>query len=766
MSESISISNIFDISHDAIIVSNENQLIAHFNHSAELIFLYKAPEVIGKPLDILFPAIDATVPEKRPVHHQKEKSGTGSINEESEMFGKRKNGEIFPCEGSFSKTTYKGKQLFTTVLRDITERKRAEKTISESETRYRRLFESAKDGILILNAETGMIVDVNPFLINLLGYSKEQFIEKEIWNIGFFKDIVANHEKFIELQQNEYVRYDNLPLETNDGIKINVEFVSNVYLVDKQKVIQCNIRDITIRKRAEKALEKNNRRLELAMKVANMAWWEMDIKTGQVIFEKHKAEMLGFSVDKFHHYSDFVDLLHPDDKPQAMQAMRDHFSGKTNKYEMEYRIMSESGNYIWFYDIGSVINRDDQGNPINVAGLVIDISKRKQVEQELIKAKEKAEESDLLKTAFLQNMSHEIRTPLNGIIGFTDLLSEGNVSKKELKLFTALIHSSSDRLIEIVNNVLDISSIQTHQVKLEQKTFLIHSVFTRIQNQYAELASTKNIGLICHNQNDKITSIVSDEAKLRQVLSNLINNSIKFTKSGKIEYGFEVHDESVQFFVKDTGIGIPPDKIGTIFDVFVQVEQSMTKNYEGAGLGLAISKGLVLLLGGSIMIESEIGKGTTIYFTIPVNVPTTKKAAASKRTGFPVKKGNVKILIAEDDWVSFLYLSRVLAQPEITIIHALNGLEAVEIVEKTEDVDLILMDIRMPVMDGIEAITQIKKIRPDLPIIVQTAYAFGEEKRRALEIGCDEYVEKSYKAEKIRALISKYLDFSLQPMEK
>jgi len=464
MSESISISNIFDISHDAIIVSNENQLIAHFNHSAELIFLYKAPEVIGKPLDILFPAIDATVPEKRPVHHQKEKSGTGSINEESEMFGKRKNGEIFPCEGSFSKTTYKGKQLFTTVLRDITERKRAEKTISESETRYRRLFESAKDGILILNAETGMIVDVNPFLINLLGYSKEQFIEKEIWNIGFFKDIVANHEKFIELQQNEYVRYDNLPLETNDGIKINVEFVSNVYLVDKQKVIQCNIRDITIRKRAEKALEKNNRRLELAMKVANMAWWEMDIKTGQVIFEKHKAEMLGFSVDKFHHYSDFVDLLHPDDKPQAMQAMRDHFSGKTNKYEMEYRIMSESGNYIWFYDIGSVINRDDQGNPINVAGLVIDISKRKQVEQELIKAKEKAEESDLLKTAFLQNMSHEIRTPLNGIIGFTDLLSEGNVSKKELKLFTALIHSSSDRLIEIVNNVLDISSIQTHQV--------------------------------------------------------------------------------------------------------------------------------------------------------------------------------------------------------------------------------------------------------------------------------------------------------------
>jgi hypothetical protein len=442
--------------------------------------------------------------------------------------------------------------------------------------------------------------------------------------------------------------------------------------------------------------------------------------------------------------------------------MRDHLSGKSDKYETEYRIISESGNYTWLYDIGNIINRDDQGNPINVSGLVIDISKRKLAEQELIKAKENAEESDRLKTAFLQNMSHEIRTPLNGIIGFTDLLAEGNISKKEMKVFSNLIHTSSDRLIEIVNNVLDISSIQTHQVKIEQKPILIHTVFTDIQNRFSPLAKTKNISLTCHNQNDETTTIFTDEAKLTQILSNLINNSIKFTKSGKIEYGFEVHDDFLQFYVKDTGIGIPVDKRDKLFDIFIQVEQSMTKNYEGAGLGLAISKGLVLLLGGSIRLQSEIGKGTTIYFNIPINTMISTIETGLKQTELPAKKAFGKILIAEDDWVSFLYLSRVLAQPGISIIHALNGLEAVEIVEKINDLDLILLDIRMPVMDGIEAITQIKKIRPDVPIIVQTAYAFGEEKRRVLEIGCDEYLEKPYKAEKIIKLVSKYLDFSLQ----
>ncbi len=349
-----------------------------------------------------------------------------------------------------------------------------------------------------------MIRDVNPFLIELLDYSKEQFLEKEIWEIGFLKDIVANHDKFIELQQNEYVRYENLPLETANGRKINVEFVSNVYIVDKKKVIQCNIRDITKRKKLEQTLieseEKfrsyienatdgvfiidntgryvetnkaacsilgysvdeilklsisdlcadesledglahfkqltetgmassdllhkhkdgskrwltinavklseslflgfakditerkhfqelestNNQRLELAMRSANMAWWEMDITTGNVNFDKRKAEMLGYHPDDFKHYKDFMALVHPDDNEKAMDAMRKHLEGKVDKYEVEYRIKTNAGNYKWFYDIGSVVKHDDKRLPSYIVGLVIDINDRKQAEVNLI----------------------------------------------------------------------------------------------------------------------------------------------------------------------------------------------------------------------------------------------------------------------------------------------------------------------------------------------------------------------------------------------
>ncbi len=249
----------------------------------------------------------------------------------------------------------------------------------DSETRYRRLFETAKDGILILDADSGKIVDVNPFLIDLLGYSEEQFTGKEIWEIGLFKDIAANKEKFLELQQKGFARYEDLPLETAEGKKINVEFVSNVYSAGGKKVIQCNIRDITARKLFEETLHENNQRLELVMKAANMAWWNMDIKTGNVTFEKLK-EMLGYPPEKFIHNTDFTALLHPDDYDKAMDAIRMHCSGEISKYEVEYRIKASSGKYLWFYDIGSIVKKDADGKPLKVAGIVINITERKQAE--------------------------------------------------------------------------------------------------------------------------------------------------------------------------------------------------------------------------------------------------------------------------------------------------------------------------------------------------------------------------------------------------
>ena len=376
---------------------------------------------------------------------------------------------------------------------------------------------------------------------------------------------------------------------------------------------------------------------------------------------------------------------------------------------------------------------------------------------ELIIAKENAEESDKLKTAFLQNMSHEIRTPLNGIIGFSALLNFDDISKEEIKEYTALINQSGKRLIEIVNNVLDISKIQTGQIKIEQKAIVVISMFSDLFTFFSPIAIIKKISLKYHNEKDEQRSIFTDEAKLHQILVNLINNALKFTKSGQVDYGYEVKGDFLQFFVKDTGIGIEEELYEKIFERFIQAEQSMTKNYEGAGLGLAISKGLIELLGGKIWVKSEIGKGSTFFFTLPYShiiLPSEKAARYVEKLN---KHAHGKILIAEDDWIGFQYLNKIFAKSDITIVHAENGEQAVEIIKHTDDIDLVLMDIKMPVMDGIQATKLIKQIKPNLPIFAQTAYAFNEEKNNILAVGCDEYMTKPLNQEKLNKLIIKYL---------
>ncbi len=403
--------------------------------------------------------------------------------------------------------------------------------------------------------------------------------------------------------------------------------------------------------------------------------------------------------------------------------------------------------------------KEKRAAELNIANkeLLFQNEEKEKRASELIISKEKAEESDKLKTAFLQNMSHEIRTPLNGIIGFSALLNYEDVSREEIKEYSAIISQSGNRLIEIVNNVLDISKIETGQIVIEQKAIVIDEIFYDLLTFFTPVAKTKKLRLNYTNQPDKTNMIYSDEAKLHQILTNLINNAVKFTKSGSIDFGFETKDNSIQFYVKDTGIGIPAELHDKVFIRFIQAEQSMTKNYEGAGLGLAISKGLVELLGGKIWVESEIGIGTTFFFTLPIT--TIKEQEKTEAITSPVqgKKSNRKILIAEDDWTSFQYLSKILSKASVTIIHAENGEQAVELVKANSDIDLILMDIRMPVMNGIDAARLIKQIRPNLPIIAQTAYAFSEEKTTILTTGFDEYLSKPLQYSKLDELIKKYL---------
>jgi len=354
-------------------------------------------------------------------------------------------------------------------------------------------------------------------------------------------------------------------------------------------------------------------------------------------------------------------------------------------------------------------------------------------------------------------MSHEIRTPLNGIIGFTSLLNDDNISKEEIKEYTSIIFQSGKRLIEIVNNVLDISKIQTGQIKVEENVIVINSVLSDIYTFFASVANARNVRLHYNNLDDKLRTIVTDENKLHQILTNLINNAIKYTQDGDVVYGYDLAGDNIVFWVKDTGIGIAPDQFERIFDRFSQVEFSLSRKYEGAGLGLAICKGLVELLGGRIWVESELGTGTTFSFSLPLKETVLPDHPEILHPGIAPTGINGVVLIAEDDWISSQYITKTLAKWNITVIHAENGSQAVEFVRSRPEIELVLMDIRMPVMDGIEAAQIIKALKPSLPIIAQTAYAFNEEKTEILGLGFDDYLSKPIEPKILSRMMSRYL---------
>lgn len=407
--------------------------------------------------------------------------------------------------------------------------------------------------------------------------------------------------------------------------------------------------------------------------------------------------------------------------------------------------------------ISPILNEKDEIT--HFVAIKEDITEKRKLYNEIVSAKEKAEENDRLKTAFLQNMSHEIRTPLNGIIGFSSLLSEEELSREEITNYTSVIQSSGKRLLEIVNNVLEISKIETGQVVVLKKLFSVNSLLSDLYSFFSSQAKLKKLALSYQCSLDETHSIVySDESKLNQILINLLNNAVKFTKSGSIEYGYTKEDNVLKFYVRDTGIGIPEEKFGQVFERFTQADISASREYEGTGLGLAICKGLIELLGGVIWVESVIDAGTVFYFTIPFYTENIPIISESKdKTESKINGNHGTIIIAEDDFTSVEYYRNVLKNYNLKILHARDGAEALELL-RNNITDLVLMDMRMPVMDGFQTIPEMKKIMPGIPIIAQTAYAFSEEREKILALGCEDYVAKPIQKETLIEIIRKYIN--------
>ena len=380
-------------------------------------------------------------------------------------------------------------------------------------------------------------------------------------------------------------------------------------------------------------------------------------------------------------------------------------------------------------------------------------------ELELVNAKEKAEESDWLKTAFLANMSHEIRTPMNGILGFSELLKTPNLSGEEQQDYIRIIEKSGHRMLNTINDIISISKIESGLMEVNMKEANINEQIDFVYSFFKPEVEGKGMNLIIKKPLiGKEAFIQSDSEKIYGILTNLVKNAIKFTKEGTIELGYVLktgrQSAELEFYVKDTGIGIPKDRQLAIFDRFVQADISGKMAYQGAGLGLSISKAYVELLGGKIWVESEEGKGTILYFTLPYRTVHEEEIVPEIKINHEVS--GLKILIAEDDEMSAMFLSIIVKGYSEKVFRARTGNEAIDICRDNPDIGLILMDIKMPELNGDEVTREIRKFNKDVIIIAQTGLVLSTDKEGLIKSGCNDYISKPINKDELLTLIQKY----------
>jgi PAS domain S-box-containing protein len=473
------------------------------------------------------------------------------------------------------------------------------------------------------------------------------------------------------------------------------------------------------------------------------------------LFGYSREEAYGKNID---------DLLTTDDLYQEGLEITNK-TGMGQVAELETRRKHKLGNLI---DVSILVT------PIRISGRITggygiyrDITDRKRIEKSLITAKEKAEESDKLKSAFLSNMSHEIRTPMNAILGFSTLLSDTSLSEGEKSEYVQIIKERGNDLLRIIDDIIDVAKIESGQIKIEIKECFVNELLTNLHITLNEVkrkqAKNKIILNFLPGSTDMKFSILTDPNRLRQVMTNLVENALKFTEEGFVEFGYDIKSDPVspqiEFFVRDTGIGIPREMHGVIFERFRQVDDTNTRKYGGTGLGLTISKNLVKLLGGDIRIDSDRGQGTRFYITLPLSQASVAREAKSHDKAEASPEINWKdrvVLVVEDEDSNYFLIDRMLRKTGITLLWARNGKEAIEVVSSRK-IDAILMDIRMPVMDGYEATLEIKKIKREIPVIAQTAYALKGEREKSLAAGCDAYISKPIDAQELRATLTTYL---------
>ena len=617
-----------------------------------------------------------------------------------------------------------------------------ENELLESEQKYRAIFENSHDSISVhpvtKNGFNGF-PEVNSQTIQTFGYTRQELETLNIFDITPKEE----HEK-IQTGLEQIFKKGKYSLETRhiskSGKIIPVEVKGYVFDVGQKQFLTVVTRNLEKQKKAEQDLLDSRNYYQALIENSTDVVSILD-KKGTIIYKSpsHKY-ILGYDANELVGDSGFS-RIHQEDIKRVQKQFKKLLQNPGSIENLNLRFRHKNGK--WLHLEGTAKNL--LNNPI-VGGIVVnyrDATKRVEFEQELIKAKEKAEESERLKTAFLANMSHEIRTPMNGILGFIDILSEPGVPKDEKDTYFDLVKKSGERLLNTINDIIEISKIEANQTYLNFSDENLEAVLEEHLNFFQPEARQKGISLKLRKNPGHDQKIRTDKNKLDSILTNLIKNAIKFTKEGEIEFGCVPKKGLLQFFVKDTGIGIAGDRIEAIFNRFEQAEMGISRGHEGTGLGLSISKAYAEMLGGNLWVESEKGKGSTFHFTVHLLPAAEKEALHQDEPKEEIEPQTAcTILVVEDDDISFSLVESYLSKENFELLHAKNGEEAVKMVRENSDIDLVLMDVKMPGMDGYTTTREIRKLNKEIPIIAQTAYALEGDREKALQAGCDDYVSK------------------------
>ncbi len=691
----------------------------------------------------------------------KRQKGEATINRYEYRIINKKTGHLW-IDFSASSYPYEGKPALIGMAIDINEKKRIYDAIKTNEENLTVTLHSIGDAVIVTD-EKGKITNMNPVAEKLCGRRLKTAKNKPLSEV--FQIVNAQTGKKVGNPVRDVLKGKKIIGLANHTVLISrnrkryhiEDSAAPIFKNDKLIGVVLVFRNITEKYTREQELKKNVVLFRTIFEQNTMGTIFADPDGKILEINESALKILGSPSEAATKKINILSF------PPLKKIAFDKYFEETIKTKETVQTFF---NYTTKW--GKLLSAKLTFNPILVhdelVGILItfiDLTKEKEVERQLQMAKEKAIRADRLKSAFLSNMSHEIRTPMNGILGFAQMLKNSNISENQRKKYIHHIQNSGKILLHLINDIIDLSKIEANElrfspIKTDLKN-LMENLFD-FYNLEIKRREEKHIKLdLVLPKDDENHSIMIDSYRLRQVLDNLLSNALKFTKTGNIRFGFHEVKNKIQFFISDTGIGIPSVNLPYIFDRFTQgFEENEKQNFGGTGLGLAVSKKIVEQMGGNIWVESIYGEGSQFYFTVPFEKATKTKKRPTRQVKLNINWKDKTILVAEDDEISLLLLEEMLSTTGINVLKAVNGEEAIQLFNNNT-VDVLLLDIQMPVKNGLAVLMEVKRQMPDIPVLIQTAYALNNEKEICYANGCNEYISKPIEYETLIAKLQKYL---------